>query len=114
MGGEGDVPEKAKEHLEKIYPNAKIVGYHEGFFKEDSEEKVIEEINSLKPNVLFVAMGAPIQEKWIYENRDKLKVDTATGYLVKDNAVSTGMIWKVVKEYTMPDGQPGVKLQRIN
>ena len=45
---------------------------------------------------------------------DKLKVDTATGYLVKDNAVSTGMIWKVVKEYTMPDGQPGVKLQRIN
>ena len=45
---------------------------------------------------------------------DKLKVDTTTGYLVKDNAVSTGMIWKVVKEYTMPDGQPGVKLQRIN
>ena len=79
MGGEGDVPEKAKEHLEKIYPNAKIVGYHEGFFKEDSEEKVIEEINSLKPNVLFVAMGAPIQEKWIYENRDKLKVDIAAG-----------------------------------
>ena len=45
---------------------------------------------------------------------DKLKVDNATGHLVKDNAVSTGMIWKVVKEYTMPDGQPGVKLQRIN
>ena len=45
---------------------------------------------------------------------DKLKVDTSTGYLVKDNAVSTGMIWQVVKEYTMPDGQPGVKLQRIN
>ena len=79
LGGEGDVPEKAKEHLETIYPNAKIVGYHEGFFKEDSEEKVIEEINSLKPNVLFVAMGAPIQEKWIYENRDKLKVDIAAG-----------------------------------
>ena len=45
---------------------------------------------------------------------DKLKVDTATGYLVKDDSVSTGMIWQVVKVYTMPDGQPGVKLQRIN
>ena len=55
------------------------VGYHEGFFEEDSEEKVIEEINNLRPNVLFVAMGAPIQEKWIYKNRDKLKVDIATG-----------------------------------
>ena len=45
---------------------------------------------------------------------NKLKVDTSTGYLVKDNSVSTGMIWQVVKVYTMPDGQPGVKLQRIN
>lgn len=79
LGGEGEVPKKAKEHLESIYPKAKIVGYHEGFFKEDSEEKVIDEINSLKPNVLFVAMGAPIQEKWIYANRDKLKVDIAAG-----------------------------------
>lgn len=33
----------------------------------------------MQPNVLFVAMGAPIQEKWIYKNRDKLKVDIAAG-----------------------------------
>lgn len=46
---------------------------------------------------------------------DKLKVDTATGYLVKDNTVSTGMIWQVVKVTTCPDAiQPAVKLQRIN
>lgn len=79
LGGKDDVPKKAKEHLEKLYPKAKIVGYHEGFFKEDSESKVIEEINSLKPNVLFVAMGAPRQEKWIYDNRKYLKVDVAAG-----------------------------------
>lgn len=79
LGGSGDIPRRAKEHLESIYPNVKIVGYHEGYFKEDSEEKVIEEINSLQPNVLFVAMGAPIQEKWIYKNKDKLKVDIAAG-----------------------------------
>lgn len=24
-----------------------------------------------------------------------------------------GMVWKVVKEYTMPDGQPGIKIQRV-
>lgn len=44
---------------------------------------------------------------------DKLKVNTSTGYLVKDNSVSTGMIWQVVKVYTMPDGQEGIKIQRI-
>lgn len=79
LGGKGDVPKRAKENLEKIYKNAKIVGYHEGFFEEDTEEKVIEEINKLKPNVLFVAMGAPKQEKWIFKNREKLKVDVAAG-----------------------------------
>lgn len=26
---------------------------------------------------------------------------------------SSGMVWKVVKEYTMPDGQPGIKIQRV-
>lgn len=79
LGGRGNIPKRAKEHLESIYPKAKIVGYHEGFFEEDSEEQVIEEINRLKPNVLFVAMGAPMQEKWIFENKDKLKVDVAAG-----------------------------------
>lgn len=79
LGGVDDVPYKAKEKLERDFPNAKIVGVHEGFFEKDSEEDVIKEINELMPNVLFVAMGAPRQEKWIYKNKDKLKVDVATG-----------------------------------
>ncbi len=44
-----------------------------------------------------------------------------TGFLTKvagvGNADATmpesGIVWKVVKEYTMPDGQPGVKIQRV-
>lgn len=41
-----------------------------------------------------------------------------TGYLTKDSdsgvtADSAAMKWQVVKVYTMPDGQPGVKLMRI-
>lgn len=79
LGGEDDVPELAVSNVKKDYPNLKIVGYHEGFFKKDSEEDVIKEINSLKPNVLFVAMGAPIQEKWISKHKDKLQVDIAAG-----------------------------------
>ena len=79
LGGKDDVPALASENLKKIYPNIKIVGYHEGFFEKDSEEKVIEEINKLQPNVLFVAMGAPIQEKWIAKHKHELKVDVAAG-----------------------------------
>ena len=79
LGGKGDVPYLASENVKKIYPNIKIAGYHEGFFENDSEESVIEEINKLEPNVLFVAMGAPIQEKWIANHKNELKCDLAAG-----------------------------------
>ena len=79
LGGKGDTVNRAIENIKKIYPKVNIVGSHEGFFKEDSEEYVINEINKLQPNVLFVAMGAPRQEKWIYEHRNELKVDVAAG-----------------------------------
>ena len=35
------------------------------------------------------------------------------GYLKVDNDATEGMIWQVVKVYTMPDGQPGAKIMRI-
>lgn len=41
---------------------------------------------------------------------DMLKVDT-TGYLVKGE--DTNMQWQVVMTYTMPDGQPAVKIMRV-
>ncbi len=79
LGGKEDVPKLAKENIEKIYPEIKIVGYHEGYFVQDSEEDVVRQINELEPNVLFVAMGAPLQEKWINKHKDELKVDVAAG-----------------------------------
>lgn len=44
---------------------------------------------------------------------DYLKVDS-TGFLVAGGDVDTdNMVWQVVKEYTLPDGQPAVKIMRI-
>ena len=79
LGGSQDVIEKTKKNIENLYPKVKIVGYHNGYLDENTEKEVINEINMLKPNVLFVAMGAPKQEKWIYNHKDVLKVDVATG-----------------------------------
>ena len=45
---------------------------------------------------------------------DLLKVDASTGYLTPATTADTGMIWQVAKVYTMPDAQPGVKIQRIS
>lgn len=73
------IPEKTRESLLRIFPNLKIVGVHDGYLNEQTEREVIDEINRLQPNVLFVAMGAPKQEKWIYAHKNELKVDVAAG-----------------------------------
>lgn len=47
---------------------------------------------------------------------DFLKVDTTTGFLIKDEtaeASTESMLWQVVKIYTMADGQPAVKVMRV-
>ncbi len=79
LGGKPGIPEVAKENLERLFPKVNIVGVHHGYFDENEEKEVIKEINTLQPNVLFVALGAPKQEKWINKHKSELKVDVATG-----------------------------------
>ncbi len=79
LGGKGDTVQKAIQNIKKMYPNLKVAGFHEGFFETATEETILAEINQKKPNVLFVAMGAPAQEKWIYRHKQELKVDVAAG-----------------------------------
>lgn len=79
LGGMPGIPEKARDNVLKDFPDVKIIGVHDGYIDGDKEREVIEEINRLQPNVLFVGTGAPRQEKWIYKHRHELKVDVATG-----------------------------------
>lgn len=79
LGGEPGIAKKAKENLVKLFPKVNIVGIHDGYFDENEEKRLIEEINQLQPNMLFVALGAPRQEKWIEKHQHELKVDVAAG-----------------------------------
>jgi N-acetylglucosaminyldiphosphoundecaprenol N-acetyl-beta-D-mannosaminyltransferase len=53
-----------------------LVGYHHGYILEDPdlESRVIEDINRVRPDILFVGLGCPIQEFWIERNRHALDV----------------------------------------
>jgi N-acetylglucosaminyldiphosphoundecaprenol N-acetyl-beta-D-mannosaminyltransferase len=53
-----------------------ILGVHHGYILNDPEleAQVIAEINALKPDVLFVGFGCPLQEKWIVEHIHELNV----------------------------------------
>lgn len=74
MGGKPGVAEEAAAKMKEKYPNLTVCGTHDGYFKKEGEENdaVIEEIKNSGACILFVCLGAPAQEKWIYEYRNRL------------------------------------------
>jgi len=79
LGGKPGVAEKAADHILKEYPHLKVKGIQDGYFSEEDELKVIDKINDVRPDVLFVALGAPKQEKWIAKHKKILNVKVAMG-----------------------------------
>lgn len=67
----------ALANLKHQYKNAKFYGHHGYFNKEDAEQNqaVVKKINQVKPNILIVGMGMPVQEKWVYKYRNQLDVN---------------------------------------
>ncbi|MEM0951548.1 MAG: WecB/TagA/CpsF family glycosyltransferase [Cyanobacteria bacterium P01_H01_bin.74] len=76
LASEPGVAERAVENMAKKTPNHTILGYHHGYVLKDKvlENKVIDEINTLKPDILFVGFGMPLQEFWIEDNLSRLNV----------------------------------------
>lgn len=79
LGGKEGVAEEAAIKLTESYGNLRIAGTRNGYFEEDSEDNIINEINSSNADILLAALGAPKQEKFIYKHKDKLKVKIAMG-----------------------------------
>jgi N-acetylglucosaminyldiphosphoundecaprenol N-acetyl-beta-D-mannosaminyltransferase len=86
LGGSPEVGEKASQIIQSTYGNI-VSGWQHGYFKgyhtgvENSEEenKIIERINNLNPDILFVGLGSPKQEKWINRYKNDLKVNLIIG-----------------------------------
>lgn len=87
LGGKHGIALDAGENIKKKYPAINIVGTHHGYFKglhtgevnNPDEKAVIEHINKVKPDLLFVALGAPKQEKFISGNMDKINAKIFMG-----------------------------------
>lgn len=79
LGAGPGVAEEAAKKMEEKYPGLKIVGYHDGYFKENEESYIVDEINTTGADILYVALGAPKQENFIYKHRDQLNVKVAMG-----------------------------------
>lgn len=65
-----------RSNLEKNFPGIKILGMYSPPFRPltpEEDEAVVNEINSLKPDFLWVGIGAPKQEMWMQNHRESIK-----------------------------------------
>ncbi len=75
LGSSEEVLLKIKERAKKEYPNVTIGYFSPPFKKQFSDEDnavMINAINDFRPDIVFVGMTAPKQEKWALQHRDKL------------------------------------------
>ena len=70
FGGKPGIAERAKEKIEALYPGIEVVGTADGYFDEEKEKNIINDINEKSPDILFVCLGFPKQEKWADANRN--------------------------------------------
>ncbi|MFA5133603.1 MAG: WecB/TagA/CpsF family glycosyltransferase [Patescibacteria group bacterium] len=69
LGGEKGIARRAAENLKSKMPKLLIVGAEFGGQMDSWDNRVIiEHINAVKPDLLFVALGQGKQEKWIFKN----------------------------------------------
>ncbi|WP_051309545.1 WecB/TagA/CpsF family glycosyltransferase [Desulfogranum japonicum] len=79
LGGRPQVAEQMAARLAEVY-RVSIAGTHHGYFDRETEsEKVIAAINDSGAEILLVAFGAPLQEKWISTHREQLTPNILMG-----------------------------------
>lgn len=79
LGGATGVAKTMRKELENRF-NVTVAGTHNGFFDHENENtKIIEKINNSGADIVLVAFGAPLQEKWIDNNIQHLNAKIVMG-----------------------------------
>jgi N-acetylglucosaminyldiphosphoundecaprenol N-acetyl-beta-D-mannosaminyltransferase len=81
MGSAKNTLNKIYERISKEYPNVRVGTCSPPYkpeFTNEENEAIINKINQFNPDVLFVGMTAPRQEKWLHAHKDSLNFQIAS------------------------------------
>lgn len=76
-GGASEATAQLVKYLQQSCPGIQIAGSYSPPFRpltREEDDDVVQSINSAVPDVLWVGLGCPKQERWIYEHRERLTV----------------------------------------
>ncbi len=83
LGASEEVNRKAVEATLAAYPGLRIVGRRNGYFAPGEEAAIVAEIARLRPDLLWVSLGVPLEQRFCARNLAALKgvaiVKTAGG-----------------------------------
>lgn len=79
LGAAPGIADQAAEILRERHPGLQIVGTYSGSPAPEEEAEIVRQVNDSGADILFVAYGAPKQDKWIARNLPRLRVKMAMG-----------------------------------
>lgn len=79
LGGKPGVAELAAVNIKIRFPQISIAGTHHGYFAQEEESRIVEEINAAMPSLLLVALGAPKQEIFMKNHKGRLQCGVMMG-----------------------------------
>ncbi len=80
LGAGRGVAEQMKQKLLLSYPRLNVCGVRDGFFDRTTEtDLVVSDINRAEPDILLVAFGAPLQEKFITQRFNEINAKVQMG-----------------------------------
>lgn len=82
MGSSEKVLSLIKEKAKKVYPNITVETYSPPYkpeFTDEDNRAIIDAINAAKPDLLWIGMTAPKQEKWAYTHWNELDINCHCG-----------------------------------
>ena len=87
------------KNIKKSYPDIVIVGKKSPPYRElleHEKKEILEEINCKKPDFLWIGLGAPKQEKWMFENKgkiDSIMIGVGAAFDYKAGNIKRGPNW---------------------
>lgn len=93
IGGYDGLSESACKIISNSYPKINICVQHTGFINLNNEKKLLNDLVLQKPDIVFLSMSQPVQEKWYYKHLNELP---------KSAYICTGAFFEFITGYVKP------------